>query len=200
MASSDNHIGSPRSEAEFSDGSPPSVDQQPVGTTPQASISYNQHAEMEHRAKGRENLDRQIWVSKSLNFITAGAAMVALIGLLILYATLSDARKATVLANRAWIVPIGLVVSGQIAGDKDLGLQVLYNNLGRGPALRVAAAVDGISVPVKKKTDIEPVVGGPNNTCDRARVLLKVATQYSLIPLKIFGAILYFRAAILILS
>jgi hypothetical protein len=75
-------------------------------------------------------------------------------------------RETLVASNRAWIAPAGLSASGEIDGDKDIGVLVFYSNLGKGPALKLNANLIAGSTPNTDKSDFESLAIGPNKTCD----------------------------------
>jgi hypothetical protein len=105
-----------------------------------------------------------------LNILTGAAAIIGLIGLIFVGLTLGEAKDSTVWANRAWIAPAGvgqdLQTSGEVAGQIKLGaelpIRIFYDNVGKGPALKVKAYfTPKIVVPVDGNA-----MGGINNSCE----------------------------------
>ena len=54
----------------------------------------------------------------------------------------STLRETLVGANRAWIAPIALDVNAQIEGDADIPAKIYYENVGKGPALKMGAVFE----------------------------------------------------------
>jgi hypothetical protein len=77
---------------------------------------------------------RQIRVAWWLNAITLTAAIVAVATVIVLIGTLTDARKATVEANRAWVAPRTAFLRREFRLNDHLAFRITYDNVGRQPA------------------------------------------------------------------
>jgi hypothetical protein len=86
--------------------------------------------EQKHRAAERRFWERQITIAKWLNGISAGAAAVALIGLLFLYRSIVGADDATVRANRAWLAPAFRTLAWPLERGGPVGIQIHVQNVG----------------------------------------------------------------------
>lgn len=109
------------------------IDERPVSDS---LAAQNYAEEKEHRTKENIFWDRQIRITKWLNWITAFAGIVAVGGLAALYKSIGDAEFATVRANRAWLVVTN--PSAQLRNDGGVEeiapfLQII--NVGNEPAM-----------------------------------------------------------------
>lgn len=118
------------------EGDSPAHDQQPAGIVLKPPITKPNSDEQRHRGEERRFWERQIRVSKGLNWITLAAAVVAAGGLLALYRSIVDAEDATVRANRAWLLadgpnaPTGKSPAGTVVIEEFVNI----TNVGREPA------------------------------------------------------------------
>jgi hypothetical protein len=151
---------------------------------PEPPVEPTPNNEEKHRAVERRFWDRSLRTATCLNFLTGAAAITGLLGLLLVWQTLREARDSTVWANRAWIAPTGveqdMQISGGVAGQFKLGVQlpvrVYYDNVGKGPALSVNAYfIPKIVDPVTGGN----AMGGVNDSC-------KEGTEGSAPPLTVF--------------
>jgi hypothetical protein len=60
-----------------------------------------------------------------------------------------------------------MAVSGEIKGDKELGIKIEYTNAGKGPALHVTQAFGVGPAPDIFIDDHEAISAGLNHTCER---------------------------------
>lgn len=90
--------------------------------------------EQQHRADERIYWRQQIKVGDSLNKITAAAAVIAIVGLLLVGMSYCEARDATMRANRAWLTPnrSRYVVPPSAGGPAKI--EIIYGNSGHEPA------------------------------------------------------------------
>ena len=79
--------------------------------------------------------NRQLRISKWLNWITGLGAIAALAGLWFLNASIQSADRASVVSNRAWIGSLGAGLVGDILPDKPLKALIRTYNSGKTPAL-----------------------------------------------------------------
>ena len=96
--------------------------------------------------------DRQIEIAKGLNYITLGAAAVAIFGLFFVNRSIQHADRGNIDANRGWIAIDGVAATGEIGGDKNIDLQIYFLNVGRSPAVS-SEAIFGLIPP---QTSISP--------------------------------------------
>jgi hypothetical protein len=128
--------------------------------------------ENQHRAYERDFWRRQIGVAKWLNGITACAAVVGIIGLIFVYLSLGETKRAgdiasktLIEANRAWIAPEGAIAKGDVVGgNDDISAKVFYTNIGKGPATRINS-VYAWGTTDNKENASDAIIVGPNNTC-----------------------------------
>jgi len=137
------------------------------------AIATEWQKEQDHAAEHRfwdRHMDRHISVAKWLNFLTGAAAVVGLIGLTLVGLTLEEAKNSTVWANRAWIAPTGIEqdkqtpdeVAGRIELGAELPIRIYYDNVGKGPALKITSYfTPKIVAPVGGGA-----MGGINNSCE----------------------------------
>jgi hypothetical protein len=79
--------------------------------------------------------NRQLRISKWLNWITGLGAIAALAGLWFLNESIQSADRATFVSNRAWIGPLGAALVGDLLPDKPLKAVIRTYNSGKTPAL-----------------------------------------------------------------
>jgi hypothetical protein len=134
------------------------------------AIATEWQKEQDHAAERRfwdRHMERHIRAATWLNILTGAAAVTGLIGLLFVYLTLREAKDSTVWANRAWIAPTGIEqdkqTPGEVAGRVDVGaelpIRIYYNNVGKGPALKVSSYFT-------PKIAGRNAMGGINNSCE----------------------------------
>ena len=138
-----------------------------VQQTPAEQTTNEDHNHIaEHRFWDR-HMDRHIRVAECLNILTGVAAAIGLIGLIFVGLTLKEAKNSTVWANRAWIAPTGIEqdkqtsgeVTGRIEPGAELPIRIYYDNVGKGPALKVTAYFT-------PKIVGRNAMGGINNSCE----------------------------------
>ena len=117
----------------------------------------------------RSYWQRQIGVAKWSNILTAIGSVIGLIGLLFVGLTLKEARESTVWANRAWIGLTGIERDkqtpsedvGRVDPGAELPIRIYYDNVGKGPTLKVTAYfTPKIVAPVNGVA-----IGGINSSC-----------------------------------
>jgi hypothetical protein len=127
-------------------------------------VAQARASDEQHKAAERVYWERQLRVGKWLNRITAGAAVVAIVGLLFVWLGLEETKRATIEANRAWLSPVHFKFERPLE-DKDGPLiQVLFQNIGRDPAmnLKTAAHWEPVNLikPMPKPEAFPEIVGG----------------------------------------
>ncbi len=128
--------------------------------------------EQEHRAHERGFWERQIRVANRLNWITAGGAIVALVGLGFVYWSIISADNATTEANRAW-VGIYRADHGPLNITKPMHIQLTLVNTGREPALRGNWGIKIHSVnhiPETNGNFVADLASFRNEACDRVHI------------------------------
>ena len=103
----------------------------------------------QHRADEREFWGQQLRMGRTLNRVTACAAAVGLLGLVILYCTLKSGEDATIIANRGWIAPLRLSIVSGVDDPEGPSVMVHYQNSGKSPALDVKIGMAPVAVDVK---------------------------------------------------
>ncbi|MDR3537202.1 MAG: hypothetical protein P4L71_11945 [Acetobacteraceae bacterium] len=96
--------------------------------------------EQEHRTYERLFWAQQIRVAKWLNGITLGSAIVALLGLIALYLSISDADDATVQANRAWLAP-GFLTLNEPVESGAIVVRLHVQDTGHQPAIGMRSRI-----------------------------------------------------------
>jgi hypothetical protein len=125
----------------------------------------------QHQAKEELFWDRQIETAKGLNYITLGAAAVAILGLFFINRSIQHTDQGNIDANRGWIAMDSMAATGEIGGDKNIDLQIYFLNVGRSPALKLGSYFWFDSTPNVDKSESVALVIGPNHTCDSATIL-----------------------------
>jgi hypothetical protein len=91
-----------------------------------------------HQAAERDFWRKQLCVGRGLNLITFVAAIAAIVGLIFVAKGLSEARRATVEANRAWLTVVNIKFQrGLDAKEGRPVLAGLFQNIGRDPAMDI---------------------------------------------------------------
>jgi hypothetical protein len=129
------------------------------------SAQYEPAAEtVKHQADEKEFWNRQLRAAWALNWITCGGSIAALGALAVLISSLWDARFATEEANRAWIAPHGAYVDPAATDPRThVGIRILFENMGREPALAVAFKYFVGSFPGLASPKNQPI--SANTTC-----------------------------------
>jgi hypothetical protein len=101
-----------------------------------------------------------------LAIITGALAYIAVLQYRTTNNTDTTLHDTLVAANRAWLAPVGVATFGEITGDKDIQLNIYFENVGKGPALHMRSAFWGGTTPNTNVADYESISLGENKTCD----------------------------------
>jgi hypothetical protein len=124
--------------------------------------------------------NRQIRVAKALNWVTGVAAALSLLTMGILWFTLTDSRKATEEANRAWLAPIGELMDAPPRLGEGWNTTVQFHNVGKEPALDVQYKFESTTAPGNPELVESGGTGLPtNNVCGRITPYEKGTVVYT---------------------
>jgi hypothetical protein len=111
----------------------------------QTLIREIHRSEEKHQAAERNILAAQLSTAKGLNWITVIGAIVGVLGLMGVAASIiiakraaDDAHDALIAANRAWVGPSNVAIVSPVVKDSGISLQIFYQNSGREPGINAA--------------------------------------------------------------
>ena len=113
----------------------PSTDQRNKWATLYSQCINSSSKESDHQAAEERFWERQLRLSRWLNWITAGAGAIALIGLCFVNKSIKHADQGTIDANRAWINPFWAYIGLPLTEGSPIHIEIAYQNSGRSPAM-----------------------------------------------------------------
>ena len=126
--------------------------------SPFQPVSRPSAAEEEHYKAEKSYWDRQVGVAVGLNWITACGAIVAVLGILVVYLGVLSTDTATIEANRAWLGIARTEFTRGIDDPNGPSITVYVKNTGRTPATDVRTggtwAVMPLSAPWIKENEL----------------------------------------------
>jgi len=115
---------------------PPNEPQTKIASADPATAQPSSNNE-QHQTKEEVFWNRQIDTAKGLNYITLGAASVAIVGLIFVSRSIEHADQGNVDTNRAWISTFAPTFYEVAMNNRPVKVQVEYENVGRQPAIDV---------------------------------------------------------------
>ncbi len=172
-----------RNKPKHDDASPnhlqnPTNDENGSGASLDTGDSQQKTEGEEHYAAERRFWERQIRVAIWLNAITAGAAVVGLIGLIFVYISIVHADESTIDANRAWIAPRTQALSKNPTVGQPFQVNVEYDNIGHSPATDVRISIINDEIDAPSDRDMTSLPRDTENICEKYPPNIDLGTLY----------------------